>query len=503
VATIWLYIAAPKGFFPSEDTGYVVGITEAATDVSYPAITELQRKVAEIVRKDKAVDYVNSTVGSGGPNSVGNSGRMLVALKPRKERGESADQIIRRLRQSANVVPGIQTFFQSIQNINLGGKLSKSQYQYTLQSNDTAALYSRAPEMREKMAKLPELADVTTDLFIKNPQVTIEIDREKAAVYGVSVDAIRQELYNAFGTRQVSTIYSTVNTYQVILESEPQFQTGPDDLARIFVKTTNGTTVPVSAVTKFVPTVGPLQVNHQGQQPAVTISFNLAPGNSLGQAVDAITQLERDERLPATITTGFQGTAQVFQDSLRGQGILILAAIFAAYVVLGILYESFIHPITIISGLPSAGIGAILTLMLFKMDVSVIAMIGIVMLVGIVKKNAIMMIDFAIGRRGVGLSAEAAIREACLLRFRPIMMTTFAAIFGTLPIALGTGAGAELRQPLGVAVVGGLVLSQLLTLYITPVIYLYLDRFDRILKRRLNPPQDSDVVEAPPAVAAE
>jgi HAE1 family hydrophobic/amphiphilic exporter-1 len=503
VATIWLYIAAPKGFFPSEDTGYVVGITEAATDVSYPAITELQRKVAEIVRKDKAVDYVNSTVGSGGPNSVGNSGRMLVALKPRKERGESADQIIRRLRQSANVVPGIQTFFQSIQNINLGGKLSKSQYQYTLQSNDTATLYSRAPEMREKMAKLPELADVTTDLFIKNPQVTIEIDREKAAVYGVSVDAIRQELYNAFGTRQVSTIYSTVNTYQVILESEPQFQTGPDDLARIFVKTTNGTTVPVSAVTKFVPTVGPLQVNHQGQQPAVTISFNLAPGNSLGQAVDAITQLERDERLPATITTGFQGTAQVFQDSLRGQGILILAAIFAAYVVLGILYESFIHPITIISGLPSAGIGAILTLMLFKMDVSVIAMIGIVMLVGIVKKNAIMMIDFAIGRRGVGLSAEAAIREACLLRFRPIMMTTFAAIFGTLPIALGTGAGAELRQPLGVAVVGGLLLSQLLTLYITPVIYLYLDRFDRMLKRRLNPPQDSDVVAAPPAVAAE
>jgi hydrophobic/amphiphilic exporter-1 (mainly G- bacteria), HAE1 family len=309
-------------------------------------------------------------------------------------------------------------------------------------------------------------------------------------------------LYNAFGSRQVSTIYTAANDYQVILETKPEFQDGPDALKNIYLKTTNGTVVPLSAVTKFIPTVGPLQVNHQGQQPSVTISFNLAPGMSLGDAVVAIQNLEREERLPASITTGFQGTAQVFQDSLRGQGILILAAIFAAYVVLGVLYESFIHPITIISGLPSAGIGAILTLLLFKMDLSVIAMIGIVMLVGIVKKNAIMMIDFAIERRRVGLSAEAAIREACLLRFRPIMMTTFAAIFGTLPIALGTGAGAELRQPLGVAVVGGLCVSQLLTLYITPVIYLYLDRVDRLLKRRLEP-QLQEVPEAPPAIAAE
>jgi hydrophobic/amphiphilic exporter-1 (mainly G- bacteria), HAE1 family len=290
----------------------------------------------------------------------------------------------------------------------------------------------------------------------------------------------------------------------VILETMPEFSSGPRDLNLIYLKTTNGTTVPLSAVTHFVPTVGPLLVNHQGQQPAVTISFNLAPGYSLGQATDAIQKLEREERLPATITSGFQGTAQVFQDSLRGQGILILAAIFAAYVVLGILYESFIHPITIISGLPSAGIGAILTLMLFRMDLSVIAMIGIVMLVGIVKKNAIMMIDFAIERRRVGISAEAAIREACLLRFRPIMMTTFAAIFGTLPIALGTGAGAELRQPLGVAVVGGLLVSQLLTLYITPVVYLYLDRIDRLLKRRLEPQlEEVPEVEKPRVVAAE
>jgi HAE1 family hydrophobic/amphiphilic exporter-1 len=426
---------------------------------------------------------------------------MLVALKPRSER-DDLSTILARLRGEANVVPGIRIFFQAIQNIRLGGRLTKSQYEYTLQSNDTDALYSFAPEMRDKIAKLPGLLDVTTDLYIKNPQITVEVDREKAAVYGVSVDQVRQELYNAFGTRQVATIYTPANDYQVILESMPQYRSGPNDLNRLYLKTTNGTTIPLSAVTHFVHSVGPLQINHQGQQPAVTISFNLAPGMSLGEAVDAIQTIERESGMPASITSGFQGTAQVFQDSLRGQGILILAAIFAAYVVLGILYESFIHPITIISGLPSAGIGAILTLMLFNMDLSVIAMIGIVMLVGIVKKNAIMMIDFAIERRRVGLSAEAAIREACLLRFRPIMMTTFAAIFGTLPIAVGTGAGAELRQPLGVAVVGGLMVSQLLTLYITPVIYLYLDRLDRRVKRRLDPPQD-EVAEVPPAVAAE
>jgi len=504
VGTIGLYIIVPKGFFPTEDTGYLIGITEAKTDIAFPAMVEHQRKVAAIVGKDPAVDYVNSTVGSGGPNSLGNSGRMLVALKPRGERGEKGElrEIIARLRRNAGVVPGMQIFFQPIQNINLGGRPSKSQYQYTLQSNDTDSLYRLAPEMRDKIAKIPGLLDVTTDLYIKNPQVTVEVDREKAAVYGVSIDQVRQELYNAFGSRQVATIYTPANDYPVILESMPEYQTGPNDLDRIYLKTASGTSVPLSAVTHFARTVGPLQVNHQGQQPAVTISFNLTPELSLGQAVDAITKLEREERLPASINTGFQGTAQVFQESLRGQGVLILAAIFAAYIVLGILYESFIHPITIISGLPSAGIGAILTLMLFNMNLSVIAMIGIVMLVGIVKKNAIMMIDFAIGRRRVGLSAEAAIREAAALRFRPIMMTTFAAIFGTLPIALGTGAGAELRQPLGVAVVGGLCLSQFLTLYITPVIYLYLDGLDRYVKRRLEP-QVEEVQDAPPAVAAE
>jgi HAE1 family hydrophobic/amphiphilic exporter-1 len=334
--------------------------------------------------------------------------------------------------------------------------------------------------------------------------MTVDVDREKAAIYGITVDQVRNLLFNAFGSRQVATIYTPSNDYQVILEALPQFQMESANLSRLYLKSATGQNVPLDAVATLTPSVGPLQVNHQGQQPAVTISFNLLPNYSLGHAVEAIQKIERDSRLPATVATGFAGTAQVFQESLRGQGILILAAVFAAYVILGILYESFIHPITIISGLPSAGIGAILTLMAFNMELSVIAMIGIVMLVGIVKKNAIMMVDFAIERRRVGIGAEAAIREAALLRFRPIMMTTFAAIFGALPIAVGAGAGAELRQPLGVAVVGGLCLSQLLTLYITPVVYLYLDRIDRVLKRRLEPQlQEVEEHPRPAAVAAE
>ncbi|MGZ3287171.1 MAG: efflux RND transporter permease subunit, partial [Xanthobacteraceae bacterium] len=526
-ATFWLYMVIPKGFFPTEDTGFISASTEASSDVSFAQMAVLQRQVSEIVRSDKAVDYVNSTIGAGGPNPTLNAGRMFIALKPKKERGENSTQVIQRLRRAANVVPGMAVYFQNVQNINITGRISKSEFQYTLQSSDTSLLYEVAPQMRDKIANIEGLRDVTTDLYIKNPQMTIEVDRETAAVYGITIDQIRQELFDAFGARQVATIYTATNDYQVILESQPQFQADPSQLQNIFVKTNgsgagtggatgpgsgvngngipSGQSIPLSAVTRMVPAVGPLQVNHQGNQPSVTISFNLGPNYSLGQAVDAIREIERETRLPITVNTGFQGSAQVFQESLKGQGLLVLAAIFAAYVVLGILYESFIHPITIISGLPSAGVGALLVLMLFNMDLSVIAMIGIVMLVGIVKKNAIMMIDFAIDRRRVGLAAEAAIREAALLRFRPIMMTTFAAIFGTLPIALGTGAGAELRQPLGIAVVGGLLLSQLLTLFITPVVYIYLDRIDRMLKYRLEPQlrEVAEHPERPPAIAAE
>ena len=419
---------------------------------------------------------------------------------------EGVNTVIERLRAAtANAVPGLVVRFRAVQNLNISGRPSQGEYQYTLTSSDTDTLYRVAPEIQAKIAELGIVRDVTTDLDLRNPQMNIEIDREKAAVYGISIDQVRQELFNAFGSRQVATIYTPDDDYQVILESKPEFQTDISALSRIYLKTASGQAVPLEAVTRLTSTVGPLQVNHQGNQPAVTISFNLTPGASLGQAVDAIQQIERDARCRRPSPRSFQGSAQVFQDSLKGQGILVLAAIFAAYVLLGILYESFIHPITIISGLPSAGIGALITLMAFKMDLSVIAMIGIVMLVGIVKKNAIMMIDFAIERRKVGLNAEAAIREAALLRFRPIMMTTFAAIFGALPIALGHGAGAELRQPLGVSVVGGLVLSQLLTLYITPVVYIYLDRVDRMLKRRLEPQLEEvpEHAERPKVVAAE
>ncbi|MBA4788233.1 MAG: efflux RND transporter permease subunit [Rhizobiales bacterium] len=483
---VYLYVIVPKGFFPTEDTGFITGTVEAATDISFDGMVERQKAVADAVRGDPNVAYLVSTAGATGVSRTTNSGRMFIALKPQSEGRPSAFNIIQDLRKRVSGIPGVKVFFQPVQNINIGGVASKSQFQYTLQSSDSQALYPAATAMEDRLTALPQLRDVTSDLQITNPQLTINLEKDKAAALGITEEQLRNALYTQFGTRQIATLYTPTNQYAVIVEAQPRFQQDATDLGRVYLRTSSGAVVPLETVADITRTVGPLQIAHQQQQPAVTISFNLAPGVSLGQAVDAIGTAERQANLPASINTGFQGTAQVFQDSLSNQPLLILAAVVVIYIVLGILYESFVHPLTILSGLPSAGIGALLTLMVFNMELSVIALIGIIMLVGIVKKNAIMMIDFALERRREGADAQDAIREACLLRFRPIMMTTLAAIFGVLPIALGGGAGAELRQPLGIAVVGGLLVSQVLTLYITPVVYLYLDRFDRMVTKAVG-----------------
>ncbi len=491
VASGYMFVNVPKGFFPVEDTGQLSIVTEAGQDISFAAMMEAQQRVEQIIRDDRNVETVMSRVSATGMSNSLNNGRMFVNLKSRDQR-PGIEEVMQQLRRKLGGIPGIRVYVRPIQNLNIGARASKSLYQYTLQGVDQSSLYAWSRRMERALHDIPVLQDVTTDLQMNSPQVLVEVDRDQAAKLGVAVDSVRSALYSAFGGREVATIYSSANDYPVILEALPERQRDIRTLSSIRVRSTHGELVPLGTFTKLKEFAGPLTVNHQSQLPSVTISFNLAPGHALGEAVQAVKAAERELGLPGGISSSFQGSARVFQEALSNQGILLLVAVAVVYVVLGVLYESLIHPLTILSGLPSALVGALLALEISGQDLNVIAIIGLLMLIGIVKKNAIMMVDFAItAQRAENLPPVEAIRRACLLRFRPIMMTTLCALVGTLPIAIGAGAAAELRQPLGIAVVGGLVMSQLLTLYITPVIYVGLEN----LGRRLRAPRRRAVAE--------
>jgi HAE1 family hydrophobic/amphiphilic exporter-1 len=485
IATVWLFRVVPKGFIPSEDRSLIYGLTEAAEGISWEAMRQQQQALAAIAKQEPNIEAFMSSAGARAGSITGsNSGFLVIRLKPRSERELSADAIIQRLRQQMAQVPGIRAFLQNPPAISLGGRVSKSQYQYTLQGPDVGELYRLAPQLAAGIQALPGFQDVTTDLQIKNPQINIEIDRDQAASLGISAAQIEDALYSAYGTRQISTIYADTNQFQVILELKPDYQVDAAALSLLYVRSSSGVLVPLDAVARITRGYGPLTINHSGQLPSVTVSFNLASGFALGDAVSAFNNLA-GRLLPATITANFQGTAQVFEASIRNLGLLLVVAILVIYIVLGILYESFIHPFTILSALPLAGVGALVTLLIFNAQLDIYSFVGLILLVGLVKKNGIIMIDFALEAQRVERKQPMdAIFEACIVRFRPIMMTTIAALVGTVPIAIGWGAGGESRQPLGLAVVGGLFFSQMLTLFVTPVFYLYMDALQKKFRRR-------------------
>ncbi|GFE60959.1 multidrug efflux RND transporter permease subunit [Geobacter sp. AOG2] len=476
---VLLFILVPKGFFPEQDTGRILGRIQAAQDTSFQAMERKLAQIVAIVKSDPDVVYVTGfTGGGGGGGSTTNTGRMFIALKPFEKRASTANDVIKRLRGKLMSVPGAPTFLAPVQDLRVGGRISNALYQYTLQGTDLNELNTWSQRVLQKLRTVPQVVDLSSDLQNKGRQADLVIDRPTAARLGITPQMIDNTLYDAFGQRQVSISYTLLNQYHVVMEVDPAFWQRPDTLRDIYVTSTSGKQVPLSAFTHYEPSATALAVNHQGQFPSITLSFNLAPGVALGDAVKSIEATTRQMGMPAAIRGSFQGTAQAFKDSLNNQPLLILAALMAVYIVLGVLYESYIHPITILSTLPSAGVGAVAALMLFRTDLSLIAIIGVILLIGIVKKNGIMMVDFAIAaERNEGKSPEEAIYEACLLRFRPIMMTTMAALLGALPLALGHGVGSELRRPLGISIVGGLIFSQMLTLYTTPVVYLYMDRF--------------------------